>query len=331
MKKVILLLIVIILQMNLVGCQRNENNAVMKTETFPSGLLNAKETHNLLVFKEDIPQDSEVVVSYEVAKREETYTGLPSLSPVTFTVKDPNNERNLSSGRISFSFGAASDGKPHDITINNQRCFDSYHTNALAWDNKTEEKVLYLTFDCGYEYQDLVYRILDTLQEKNVSAAFFCTQEFIEDDPIVVARMIQDGHIVGNHSLNHPENCAALTREELAKEVLGVHNYLRVNFGYNCRYFRFPTGAYSQNALELVNSVGYRSVFWSIAYADWDPENQPGVDVSFETVTSRLHPGAVILLHSTSPDNVAILADFIDYARNEGYVFKTLDEYSNWE
>ena len=259
-----------------------------------------------------------------------TLTSLPSLDNIEYTVPDPQNTRGLSTESVAFSYGAAKNGAPHSITVNNQKVFDGYGTNALAWDNKTEEKVLYLTFDCGYEYKNLTGLMLDTLKEKNVPAAFFCTLDYIVDAPEVVVRMINEGHIVGNHSVHHPSDSAALSREKLASEFLGVHNYLRVNFGYESKYFRFPTGAFSENALDLANCIGYRSVFWSIAHADWDPENQPGVDKSFSTVTSRLHPGAVILLHTTSPDNEAILGDFIDYAIAEGYTFRSLDEYAYW-
>lgn len=274
-----------------------------------------------------------IYVNYEpkVVNNQSTYTGLPSLSAVQFKVNDPDNSRGLSTESISFSFGAAKNGQPHSITINNQQQFDLYQSNALAWDNKSQAKILYLTFDCGYEYQNLTSVMLDTLKEKNISAAFFCTQSYLESSPEVVARMIREGHIVGNHTVNHPSNSATLTRSQLAQEILGVHNYLRVNFGYDSKYFRFPTGAYSQNALDLVDSVGYRSIFWSIAHADWDPEDQPGIDVSFDTITSRLHPGAVILLHTTSPDNAQILGDFIDYALKEGYEFRTLDQYPYWK
>lgn len=258
-----------------------------------------------------------------------TFTGLAPLAPISYIVPDPENDRGLSEEGTDFSFGAAKDGQPHWITVDNQALFDSLGTNTLAWDNKSGKKILYLTFDCGYEYGTLTSDILDILEGKDVPAAFFCTLGYLEEAPEVVARMITDGHIVGNHSTTHP-NCTTLSREQLAWEVLSVENYLRVNFGYSSQYFRFPSGSYSPNALDVVNGVGYRSVFWSIAHADWDPENQPGVDVSFNTVTSRLHPGAVILLHSTSPDNVAILADFIDYARGQGYEFRTLDEYPYW-
>lgn len=352
MKKTLLNLIVFFLVFSLWGCEnkthikrirykKNEAVFVVKTKLTNHNLSNDEENETPIPPKEPEKNDpvypdnqtsKDIVVSYEpkVVNNGKTHTGLPSLSPVQFTVKDPSNSRGLKDEGISFSFGVAKNGKPHSITVNNQKQFDSYQTNALAWDNKTQEKVLYLTFDCGYEYENLTSQILDTLKEKHVSAAFFCTQSYLESSSETVSRMINEGHIVGNHSMTHPSNCAALSREQLAKEVLGVHNYLRVNFGYNSKYFRFPTGTYSQNALDLVNSVGYRSVFWSIAHSDWDPENQPGVDVSFETITSRLHPGAVILLHSTSPDNVKILGDLIDYAIGQGYEFKTLDQYPYW-
>lgn len=274
-------------------------------------------------------------VSYEpkVVTPGKTYTGAEPLEPVKFVVNDPDNTRKLSTYSYGFSFGVAKNGKPHNTTINNQSRFDGWNTNTLAWDNKTstEEKVLYLTFDCGYKYQDLGTRILDTLKEKDVPAAFFCTLHYVMQAPDEVVRMINEGHIVGNHSTSHPSDCSKLTREAFAKEILGLHNYLRVNFGYNCNYFRFPTGAHSQDAAELVDCVGYRTVFWSIAYSDWDPNNQQGEEVALNTITSRLHPGAVILLHSTSPDNANILAEFIDYARAQGYEFRSLEDYPGWK
>lgn len=279
------------------------------------------------------PWENYALVSYvpQVANNGATYTGLAALPAVEYRVYDPENLLGLSTQRVDHSFGVAANGKPHNITVENQQRLDGWGTGALAWDNLSEEKVLYLTFDCGYEYKDITSRLLDVLEEKQVKAAFFCTMDYLEDAPEVVARMIKDGHHVGNHSLSHPSNCAALSREELALEALAVENYLRVNFGYSAKYFRFPAGVYSESAVQLLESVGYRSVFWSIAYADWDPENQVGEDKAFQTVTSRLHPGAVILLHTTSPDNAAILADFIDYAISQGYQFRSLDEYPGWE
>lgn len=258
-----------------------------------------------------------------------TYTGLPVLAAKQYIINDINNSRGLSTVKNGFSFGVAKNGAPHSITVNNQNTFDSYNLNTLAWDNKTPEKILYLTFDCGYKYLDLTERILDTLKEKNVKAAFFCTLDYLEDDPNAVCRMISEGHIVGNHSTTHTD-FSKISRAKVAEEVLGANNFLRVNYGYESPYFRFPSGAYSHSALDVVYQTGHRSVFWSVAYADWDPDNQIGTEKAFEQVTSRLHPGAVILLHSTSPDNVAILSQVIDYAHSQGYQFRTLDQYAFW-
>ena len=278
-----------------------------------------------------LPEGS-VMVSYEPETVDpgNTFTGIDPLDCVSFIVPDAENTRRLSNEQTDFSFGAAKGGEPHWITVDNQELFDRLNVNTLAWDNKTGRKYLYLTFDCGYEYENLTSEILDILNDKNVPAAFFCTLSYLKEAPDVVTRMIREGYTVGNHSTTHP-NCTKLTREQMAWEILGVENYLRVNFGYSSRYFRFPSGQYSPNMLDVADSVGQRTVFWSIAHADWDPENQPGVQKTYNTITSRLHPGAVILLHTTSPDNVAVLADFIDYARDQGYEFRTLDDYPFWK
>ena len=354
MKKYLSIIIIVALICQLSGCTNSNKSSSNKEETkttekkkeevkkdqettADSPNTNSQPTTEV-VNTTSTPQDeqnetTEVSVQYPInhLSSMNTYTNRPSLPAISYHVKDAYNQRDLSSTSYSFSFGVAKNGSPHQITIDNQKRFDSYQTNALAWDNRTKNKVLYLTFDCGYEYKNLTGQILDILKEKQLSAGFFCTSSYINEAPQTVARMINEGHIVGNHTVNHPSNCALLSREAFAKEILGVHNTLRVRFGYDSRYFRFPTGTYSQNAIDLVNSVNYRSIFWSIAHADWDPDNQPGIETSFDTVTKRLHPGAVILLHSTSPDNVAILGRFIDYARNNGYTFQTLDQYAYWK
>lgn len=279
-----------------------------------------------------VPEPEYLVVSYDLLNQNGgvTYTGLPILPATKYLLADPMNIRQLSTERIDHAFGAAADGKPHRITVENQQRFDVWGTDGLAWDSITKEKVLYLTFDCGYEYGNITSQILDILKEKQVQTTFFCTMTYLRTAPEVIARMIAEGHNVGNHSLSHPADCAALTREEMVVEALAVENYLRVYFGYSGKYFRFPSGIYSENAMEALHSVGYRSVFWSIAYADWDPENQIGEDAAYQTLTQRLHPGAVILLHTTSPDNAAILADFIDECLAQGYRFCSLDDYPGW-
>ena len=147
--------------------------------------------------------------------------------------------------------------------------------------------------------------------------------DHVKSSPQIVARMINEGHTVGNHSVTHP-NFSRISRQQMVEELQGLDNYLRQGFGYSSPFFRFPEGACSLSALELVQSCGYQSVFWSSAYADWDVNNPKGADYAFETVTSRLHPGCVLLLHAVSPDNAEALGRIIDYAHSQGYVFKAL-------
>lgn len=244
-----------------------------------------------------------------------------------FTVNDPDNTRGLSETRVGFGCGAAADGKPHASSVGAQAQLDSYaNVDALAWDSKTTEKIIYLTFDCGYEYNGNTLKILDILKEKDVKAAFFCTLPFLRGNGESAGRMINEGHIVGNHSTTHP-SFPTISRSEMASELWQVHKWLLDNYNYTCSYFRPPMGEYSESSLELTTSVGYRSVLWSFAYKDWETANQPSVEGALQTMKNRLHPGEVMLLHSVSDSNVAALADFIDYARAQGYTFKTLDDY----
>ena len=253
-----------------------------------------------------------------------THTGYMPLPVVDFTVNDPENSRGLATSAINHSFGVAKDSKPNQISVDSQKYFEVNGFNAVTYDAKSTDKVLYLTFDCGYE-NGYTYTVLDVLKEKNVSAAFFCTLDHIKAEPKLITRMIKEGHIVGNHSDKHP-NFSKISRTRMAQEIQTVENYLRTEYGYSSPYFRFPEGAYSDSALDLVQSLGYKSVFWSLAYADWDTSAQKGKDYAFNTVTARLHPGAIILLHSVSADNAAALGDIIDYALSQGYVFKPLTE-----
>ena len=255
-----------------------------------------------------------------------TYTGYKPLAQVTMTANDPENSRGLNNRKIEHSYGVAKNGEPHQISVESQRFFEEKKLKAVTYDTKTKEKVLYLTFDCGYD-NGYTEKILDVLKEKNVKAAFFCTLTDIQQTPELIARMIKEGHIVGNHSNTHP-SFPEISRTQMAKEIEACDNFLRKNFGYTSPFFRFPKGEYSENCLELTASLGYLSVFWSISYADWDTDNQKGEDYAFEKVTSRLHTGGIILLHAVSADNAAAMGRIIDFARSEGYAFSSLDKLS---
>ncbi len=252
-----------------------------------------------------------------------TFTGRKPLEKVTFSVPDPENSNGLSTKKTAHSFGVARNGQVHEISRQSQSFFEKNNFNAVTYDT-SGERVLYLTFDCGYE-NGYTNKILDTLKEKNVTAAFFCTLDNIKAEPELMARIINEGHILGNHSTNHP-SFDEISRAQMANEIEQCDNYLREHFGYSAPYFRFPKGEYSESALDLVNSLGYKCVFWSLAYDDWNTENQKGKDYAFKKVSERLHPGAVILLHSVSADNAQALAEIIDYAHENGYTFKALNQ-----
>ncbi len=270
--------------------------------------------------EDNLSDEADMIITGE--KSTDALSGFASLKRITYPVtKAPDG---ISDKKLSHSHGPASGGKAHFTVEEFQDTFDKY--DAITLDRKSEEKVLYLTFDCGYEYENLTARVLDVLKEKQVKATFFCTLDHIEKEKALIARMIKEGHIVGNHSSTHP-SFADISREQMIKEIEETENYLRENFGYAAKYFRFPAGEYTENALDAVKSMGYMSVFWSVAYDDWNTDNVRGKAYATEKVMSRLHPGAVILLHSVSKDNADALGDIIDKARAEGYLFKSLEEY----
>lgn len=185
----------------------------------------------------------------------------------------------------------------------------------------TTEKKIYLTLDEGYEY-GCTPSILQTLKEKDVKAVFFVTKPYAEKDPDLVRQIIEDGHILGNHSVTHPaKGLPSQSLEEQEQEVMVLHNYIKENYNYDMFLFRFPAGKFSEQSLAVLNNCGYRSVFWSFAYLDYDVNNQPDEAESLQKMIDKLHPGAIYLLHAESWTNTNVLGQFIDKAREAGYEF----------
>ncbi len=178
-----------------------------------------------------------------------------------------------------------------------------------------------LTFDEGYE-NGYTAQILDTLKEKNVKAFFFCTYDYVEDNPELVQRMINEGHIVGNHTYRH-YNLTEKDIETASDEITILHDYVAQQFGYEMTYFRFPEGAFSEQTLALAKDLGYETLFWSFAYADWDTSAPPDPESAYEKITSSTHNGAIILLHAVCSSNAEILGRVIDNIREQGYTFTT--------
>lgn len=179
---------------------------------------------------------------------------------------------------------------------------------------------IYLTFDEGYEL-GYTPQILDTLQAHNIKATFFITGHYIKSQPELVKRMVNEGHMVANHTWNHP-NLAKVTPEKLATEITSLAEEFEVLTNTPmAKYIRPPEGAYSETSLSLTGQLGYKTVFWSLAFNDWDPNKQPGQDFSYKYVMDHIHPGAVILLHAVSQSNTEALNDIITDLQKEGYVF----------
>ena len=196
------------------------------------------------------------------------------------------------------------------------------------WQAKTDEKVMYLTFDEGYEYNNNTAKILDTLKAKGVKAAFFVTGAYVKSNLDLVNRMANEGHLVCNHSVNHLNQVEAIKNpKKLEDDIAGLQNLYKEKTGNNLASFlRPPEGVYSERTLKFINDMGYRPVFWSFAYKDWLRDNQPDKKFAIEKITGQFHPGSVLLLHAVSDTNAEILGEIIDQAVNMGYRFGSLYE-----
>ncbi|RIX52496.1 delta-lactam-biosynthetic de-N-acetylase [Paenibacillus nanensis] len=189
----------------------------------------------------------------------------------------------------------------------------------------TTRKELFLTFDNGYE-NGYTAKILDVLQQKKVPATFFVTGHYVKDQPELLKRMVTEGHIIGNHSWSHPD-MTQLSEQSIKSELEKVKEQVTAVTGQQeMKYLRPPRGIFNEKVLEASKRFGYTSVFWSIAYKDWDVNAQRGADFAMQQVTKQLHPGAILLLHSVSKDNAEALGSIIDEARRQGYEFKSLDQ-----
>ncbi len=211
---------------------------------------------------------------------------------------------------------------PPDIPETTKTLMKKY--NAYYIDEGS--KNIYLTFDEGYE-NGYTAKILDVLKENNVPAAFFITGPYLKNEKELVKRMVKEGHIVGNHSINHPSLPSVADDEELKKEITELSKQFKETFGKEMKYLRPPRGEYSERTLALTRDLGYTNVFWSFAYKDWEVNNQKGTEYAYQEILKGVHDGAVLLLHAVSKDNAFVLDSVIKELKNRGYTFKSLDEF----
>ena len=195
-----------------------------------------------------------------------------------------------------------------------------------AYLGSTSDKVIYLTFDAGYE-NGCTARILDVLKSHNAPAAFFLVGNYMEKNADLVRRMVDEGHIVGNHTMHHPDMSKLSDPESFSQELTGLEALFREITGKDLpKYYRPPQGIYSQENLRMAKELGYKTVFWSLAYVDWNVDDQPTAQQAFDKLIPRIHNGAVVLLHSTSETNAQILDELLTKWEQMGYRFASIEE-----
>lgn len=201
-----------------------------------------------------------------------------------------------------------------------------YNAYFVGGAQATSEKAIYLTFDAGYENGN-TEKILDTLKKHNAPACFFLVGNYIETSPDIVKRMVAEGHTVGNHTMHHPDMSAIGTEEAFKAELNDLEaKYKEVTGEDMLKIYRPPQGKYSESNLKMASEMGYKTVFWSLAYVDWYESKQPTKQEAFDKLIPRIHPGAVVLLHSTSKTNGEILDELLTKWEEEGYIFKPITE-----
>ena len=252
---------------------------------------------------------------------EPTPTPTPEITPTPKAPSAPSGPiASLDNTGSGWGFVKVKGAKP-SIPKKTQELFKKYDTYYM---DPREEKVLYLTFDEGYE-NGFTAPILDTLKRCEVPAAFFITGSYFDREQELVKRMVEEGHIVGNHTENHPNLHKLSDPEKMRAEFTELDDKFYNTFGEHMKYMRPPEGEYSERVLALAKDAGYKTILWSFAYKDWLRDDVRGSQYAFDAVTPYLHSGSIILLHAVSQDNSDALEDIINYAKEAGYVFKSLD------
>lgn len=239
-----------------------------------------------------------------------------------FALATTTNADSLSNDMLAWGFRRSSNHEQPVLDIQSLKVLQEF--NGYSMGNKNSKKV-YLTFDSGYEagYTD---KILNVLKENNVTATFFITAHYLNTAEELVMKMIKNGNTVGNHTVNH--KCLVnLNDDEIKKEIMDLHTAVLEKTGYEMTYFRPPKGEFSARVLNDIQALSYKTVLWSNAYDDWDASNQGRVEYGKNKVLDNMHNGCIILLHSTSEDNMNMLDDLIKEIKKMGYEFSSLDDF----
>lgn len=234
----------------------------------------------------------------------------------------PTNAKPESNKTIGWGIKRAENNMQPDVGTANKKMLEE--NSGICLGNELE-KVIYLTFDEGYE-AGYTESILNTLKENEVKATFFITAHYLNTASELVERMINEGHIVGNHTVNHP-SMPSISDEQIETEIMQLHQAVYEKFNYEMKYLRPPKGEFNERTLKKTSELGYKTVMWSFAYVDWDEKNQPSIEKSKETIINNFHCGEIMLLHPNSKTNAEVLDTIIKEAKNQGYEFKLLDQF----
>lgn len=247
---------------------------------------------------------------------------LGSLLGILTGTLSPTKETSASVQSASWGLSFQEEGKrpAGNATIDDLKQYNAYYASD------TDEKILYLTFDAGYENGNTP-AILEALKKHQAPAVFFAVGNFIKDNPDLIKRMITEGHIVGNHTMTHPDMSQISSMESFQKELESVEElYTSVTGEPMTKFYRPPRGVYSTENLSMAKELGYSTFFWSLAYVDWIQEQQPSKEEAFQKLIPRIHPGAIVLLHNTSSTNAAILDELLTRWEEMGYQFHSIKE-----
>lgn len=223
---------------------------------------------------------------------------------------------------IGWGIKRANNNMQPDVGAENKKMLEENNGICLGKDNK---KIIYLTFDEGYE-AGYTEKILDILKENDTKATFFITSHYLNTASELVERMITEGHTIGNHTVNH-KSLPSINDDEIEKELMKLHQAVYEKFNYEMKFMRPPKGEFNERTLNKTSQLGYKTVMWSFAYFDWDEKKQPSVEESKKMIIKNFHCGEVMLLHPNSKTNSEVLDSIIKEAKNQGYQFKLIDEF----
>jgi len=315
MKKIVSLLVILMLSViSICACNSNTDDEILNNNDKSNDVsTNVKESQNINLEIKSGESLIEEIANVKIENNDE----IDSTQSISVAATSLSNKKH------AWGFVRKKDEVRPEFS---KAYIDVLEDYEGIYAGNSEQKVIYLTFDEGYE-NGYTASILDTLKEKNCPATFFVTKPYVKQNQELVKRMIDEGHIVGNHTVNHPSMPEVTDDSKLKSEITGLHDYVKDLFDFDMEFLRPPKGEYSERTVAISKDLGYRTVLWSSAYDDWDVKKQGRLEYARGMILNYVHNGCVMLLHAVSKDNTELLGEVIDEIRNRGYEIKPLSEF----